>query len=179
MRGRGWLVERRASVPVAPLAGAAAVARCRAGETLLSAGFRNSSEVGGPHVVVDGMRRTGVRSLRVTGVNLSPRSIGRLTAYAYCGHAKRPLARSQTETVPPLGKVRLVARCPQKARGFGYRPQLFGGFAASSGPAAGAVVSIGQPAASATAGSSLPSTAAPMSCWRRPSSPIAARPLDR
>jgi hypothetical protein len=171
MRGRGWrvlatntgtkraaltvesycsraaprrLVERSATVTVGPLAGAAAVAHCRSDETLLSAGFRNSIEVAGPHVVVDGMQRVGVRNLRVTGVNLSSRSNGRLTAYAYCGHAKRPLVRSQTEIVPPSGKARLVAKCPEKARGFGRRSELFGGFAAGSDPSTGAVVSPGQ-----------------------------------
>jgi hypothetical protein len=138
------LTERGMTVPVLPLGTAAAVVRCRSDETLLGAGFRNSVEAGGPHVVVDGMQRVGVRNLRVTGVNLSAGSTGTVTAYAYCGHAKRPLVRSQTETVPPGGKLRLVAKCPEKARGFGRRPELFGGFAASSDPASGAVVSIGQ-----------------------------------
>ena len=172
MRGRGWrvlgtntgtkkaaltvesycsraaprrLVERSATVTVPPLSAAGAVAHCRTDETLLSAGFRNSFEIGGPHVIVDGMRRLGVRDLRVTGVNLSARSDGRLTAYAYCGHAKRPLVRSQTVSVPPSGKERLVAKCPEKVRGFGRRPELFGGFEAGfSAPTTGAVVSIGQ-----------------------------------
>jgi hypothetical protein len=171
MRGRGWrvlginmgtekgaltvesycsrvaphqLVEHGMTVPVLPLATADAVVHCDRDETLLSAGFRNSYTPSGPRVVVDGMQRVGVRSLRVSGANLSAGSTGTVTAYAYCGHAKRPLVRSQTQTVPPGGKVRLVARCPEKARGFGYRPELFGGFEASSDPATGAVVSIGQ-----------------------------------
>jgi hypothetical protein len=171
MRGRGWrvlgtntgtekgaltvesycspaaphqLVEHGMTVPVLPLDSAVAVVRCDRNETLLSAGFRNSYKAGGPRVVVDGMQRVGIRSLQVSGVNLSPRSTGTVTAYAYCGDAKRPLVRSQTQTVPPGGKVRLVARCPEKARGFGYRPELFGGFGATSDPASGAVVSIGQ-----------------------------------
>ncbi|HEX5592395.1 MAG TPA: hypothetical protein VFX35_03495 [Solirubrobacterales bacterium] len=172
MRGRGWrvlgtntgtekgaltvesycsraaphpLAEHGMTVPVPPLDTAAAVVHCDRDETLLSAGFRNSYKVGGPRVIVDGMRRVGIRSLRVSGVNLSARSTGTVTAYAYCGHAKRPLVRSQTQMVPPLGKVRLVAKCPEKAGGFGHRPELFGGFGASSSdPATGAVVSVGQ-----------------------------------
>jgi len=172
MRGRGWrvlgtntgaergaltvesycsraaphqLVEHGMTVPVLPLGTAAAVVHCDPDETLLSAGFRNSYKAGGPRVVVDGMRRVGVRSVRVTGANLSANGTGTVTAYAYCGHAKRPLARSETETVPPNGKVRLVAKCPEKARGPGRRPELFGGFGASSSdPATGAVVSVGQ-----------------------------------
>jgi hypothetical protein len=172
MRGRGWrvlgtntgtgkgaltvesycsraaphqLVAHSQTAPVPPLGTAVATPRCAPGETLLSAGFRNSYSVGGPRVVVDGMQRIGVRSLRVSGVNLSATSTGTVTAYAYCGHAKRPLVRSQTQTVPPSGKVRLVARCPEKVRGFGYRPELFGGFAAStSDPTTGAVVTPGQ-----------------------------------
>jgi hypothetical protein len=172
MRGRGWrvlgtntgtekgaltvesycsraaphqLVEHGMTVPVLPLGTAAAVVRCDRDQTLLSAGFRNSYKVGGPRVVVDGMRRVGVRSLRVSGANLSARSTGTVTAYAYCGHAKRPLVRSQTISVPPLGKERLVAKCPEKARGFGRRPELFGGFGAStSDPTTGTVVSVGQ-----------------------------------
>ena len=172
MRGRGWrilgtntgsgkaaltvesycsraaprqLTEHGMTVPVLPLAAADAVVRCDRDETLLSAGFRNSYKVGGPRVVVDGMQRVGIRSLRVSGVNLSAGSTGTVTAYAYCGHAKRPLVRSQTVSVPPGGKERLVAKCPEKARGFGRRPELFGGFGASSSdPGAGAVVSPGQ-----------------------------------
>jgi len=172
MRGRGWrvlatntgeeeagasvesycspaaprpLVQRDATVPVPPLTAAAAVVSCRRGETLLSAGFRNSIVAGGAHVVVDGMRRAGARSIRVSGVNLSPSARGRLTAYAYCGHARRPLVRSQTVPVSPLGKERLVARCPEKARGFAHRPALFGGFqAGASDPPAGAVASSAQ-----------------------------------
>lgn len=172
MRGRGWrvlatntgeeeagvsvesycspaaprpLVQRDATVSVPPLTAAVAVARCRQGETLLSAGFRNSIVAGGAHVVVDGMRRTGARSARVSGANLSPSARGRLTAYAYCGHARRPLVRSQTVPVPPLGKERLVARCPEKVRGFGHRPALFGGFQAGApDPPAGAVASPAQ-----------------------------------
>lgn len=139
------LVEHGMTVPVLPLGTAAAVVHCDRDETLLSAGFRNSYKAGGPRVVVDGMQRVGVRSLQVTGANLSASSTGTVTAYAYCGHAKRPLVRSQTQTVPPSGKVRLVARCPEKVRGFGHRPELFGGFAAStSDPATGAVVTPGQ-----------------------------------
>ena len=172
MRGRGWralatnpgtmkagltvesycsraaphrLIQRSATVTVPARSTAAAVARCRPGETLLSAGFRSSIEAGGPHVVVDGMRRVGVRNLRVTGANLAARSDGRLTAYAYCGRAKRPLVRTQTATVPASGKVRLVAKCPEKVRGFGHRPELFGGFqASSSDPASGSVASPAQ-----------------------------------
>jgi hypothetical protein len=172
MRGRGWRVlgtntgsekgaltvesycsraalhpldEHSQTSPVPPLGTAVATPRCPSGETLLSAGFRSSYSVGGPRVVVDGMQRIGLRGLRVSGVNLSPRSTGTVTAYAYCGHAKRPLVRSQTVSLPPSGKERLVAKCPEKVRGFGRRPQLFGGFGASSAdPATGAVVSIGQ-----------------------------------
>jgi hypothetical protein len=139
------IVRRSTTVRVPPLGAGAAVARCRRGETLLSAGFRNSIERGGPHVVVDGMRRVGVRNLRVTGANLSVVSAGRLTAYAYCGHARRPLVRTQSEAVPPGGKVRLVARCPEKARGFGFRTDLFGGFQAGpADPSTGAVSSPAQ-----------------------------------
>lgn len=172
MRGRGWrvlgtntgtekgaltvesycsraaahpLAEHAMTVPVLPLGTAVAVVHCDRDETLLSAGFRNSYKAGGPRVVVDGMRRVGVRSLQVSGVNLSAGATGTVTAYAYCGHARRPLVRSRTETVPPNGKVRLVAKCPEKVRGFGRRPELFGGFGAStSNPSTGAVVSIGQ-----------------------------------
>jgi hypothetical protein len=172
MRGRGWrvlgtntgtekgaltvesycsraaphqLIEHGMTVPVPPLETAVAVVRCDRDETLLSAGFRNSYRVGGPRVVVDGMQRVGVRSLRVTGANLSATSTGTVTAYAYCGHAKRPLVRTQTVSLPPSGKERLVAKCPEKTRGFGRRPELFGGFGVSaSDPATGAVVSIGQ-----------------------------------
>jgi hypothetical protein len=172
MRGRGWrvlgtntgseraaltaesycsraaahqLVEHGMTVPVLPLGTAAAVVRCDRDETLLSAGFRNSYKAAGPHVVVDGMQRVGIRSLRVSGANLSASSTGTVTAYAYCGHAKRPLVRSRTVSVPPSGKERLVAKCPEKARGIGRRPELFGGFAASaSDPTTGAVVTPGQ-----------------------------------
>lgn len=172
MRGRGWrvlatntgedeegvtvesycspaasrrLVERAASVPVPPLTAAVAVAGCRRNETLLSVGFRNSIVAGGPHVVVDGMRRTGARGLKVSGANLSPAARGRLTAYAYCGFARRPLVRSQTVPVPPLGKERLVARCPDKVHGFGHRPAVFGGFQGGpSDPSGGAVASPAQ-----------------------------------
>ncbi|HXR61331.1 MAG TPA: hypothetical protein VN732_08400 [Solirubrobacterales bacterium] len=172
MRGRGWrvlatntgseaagvsvesycspaaphgLVQRSATVEVPAGGNALAVARCRGDETLLSAGFRNSIELGRAHVVVDGMQRIGVRNLGVSGANLSTRVRGRLTAYAYCGHGKYPLVRSETLTVPPSSKERLVARCPEKVRGFGYRPGLFGGFqAGSSDPLAGAVVSPAQ-----------------------------------
>jgi hypothetical protein len=139
------LAEHGMTVPVPPLAAADAVVHCDRDETLLSAGFRNSYEPGGPHVVVDGMQRLGIRGLRVSGANLSASSTGTVTAYAYCGQAKRPLVRSQTVSVPPSGKERLVAKCPEKARGFGRRPELFGGFAASSSdPATGAIVTPGQ-----------------------------------
>jgi hypothetical protein len=172
MRGRGWrvlgtntgseraaltvesycsraashqLVEHRQTAPVPPLGTAVATPRCAPDETLLSAGFRNSYKADGPRVVVDGMQRLGIRGLRVSGANLSASATGTVTAYAYCGHAKRPLVRSQTISVPPSGKERLVAKCPEKARGFGRRPELFGGFAASSSdPATGAVVTPGQ-----------------------------------
>jgi hypothetical protein len=172
MRGRGWrvlgtntgteraaltvesycsraaphpLAEHSQTAPVPPLGTAVATPRCARDETLLSAGFRNTYEPGGPHVVVDEMQRLGIRSVRVSGVNLSASSTGTVTAYAYCGHAKRPLVRSQTVSVPPSGKARIVAKCPEKARGFGRRPELFGGFAASSSdPATGAVVTPGQ-----------------------------------
>jgi hypothetical protein len=172
MRGRGWrvhgtntgteraaltvesycsraaphqLTEHSQTAPVPPLGTAVATPRCARDETLLSAGFRNTYEPGGPRVVVDGMQRLGIRGLRVSGANLSASSTGTVTAYAYCGHARRPLVRSQTVSVPPSGKERLVAKCPEKARGFGRRPELFGGFAASSSdPATGAVVTPGQ-----------------------------------
>lgn len=139
------LIQRSATVAVPPLAARIAVARCRGGETPLSGGFRNSIVPDGPHVVVDGMRGSGGRSIRVSATNLSRTAPGHLTAYVYCGHAPRPLVRSQTVAVPAGGKERLVARCPEKAHGFGQRPALFGGFQGSvSDPPAGAVSSPAQ-----------------------------------
>ena len=127
-----WSHERAATVRVAPLVTARVLARCRPGETLLAAGFRNSIDPApGRHVVVTGLQRVGARSARVTAVNLSPTEPGLATAYAYCGEGRRPVVVESTETVAP-GKVeRVVAKCP----GGGHDPDfkvLFGGFRASA-----------------------------------------------
>lgn len=139
---RRALTQRSAAATVAPRGTGAATARCRSGETLLAGGFRGSIVPGGPHVVVDGMRRVGVRNLRVTGANLSSNAAGRVTAYAYCGHGQRPIVASNTVAVPPASAARFVAVCPGHR---GELTDLFSGFQAStSDPARGLVVSPAQ-----------------------------------
>jgi hypothetical protein len=140
--GRRPLVQRDGSARVAPLSTGAATARCRRGETLLAGGFRASIEPGGPRVTVDGMRRVGARNLRVTAANVSRSAPGLLTAYAYCGHAKRPVVGRGSEVVPPGEATRLVAACPDNPRDWNV---IFGGFQASPGdPVTGSVTSPAQ-----------------------------------
>ena len=133
---------RSRTVVVPPLSTREAMARCDPGETLLAAGFRNRIEPGGAHVVVDGMRRVGVRNLRVTAANLSAHVTGRATAYAYCGHGPRPVVASSTAVVPPAGSERFVVLCRGDR---GEMTNLFSGFQSSpADPASGAVTSPAQ-----------------------------------
>jgi hypothetical protein len=124
--------ERSATLRLAPLTSVRVVARCRVGETLVAAGFRNSIDpISGRHVVVTGLQRIGARSARVTAANLSLTDSGLATAYAYCGDGRRPVRVESTEAVAP-GKVGyVVARCPGGGRDPDFKI-LFGGFRASA-----------------------------------------------
>jgi len=137
-------VERSAAERLAPGTSAVVTARCRRGETLLAGGFRNSIDPRpGRHVVISGMRRVGVRNLRVTAVNLSLRESGRATAYAYCGHGRSTRVGRNTETVPPAASLRMVARCPERHRG--EMSEVFFGFQASpANPQDGSVTTPAQ-----------------------------------
>lgn len=70
--GRRPLTQRAATAAVEAGSEGSVVAVCRRAETLLAAGFRASNEPGGPRVMVDGMRRVGVRSLEVSGRTSRP-----------------------------------------------------------------------------------------------------------
>ena len=134
LRNPPLLEAHSATVPVAPLSAAVAVARCPRGRTLLAGGFRSSVDPrpGGRHVVVDGMRRVGAATLQISAVNLSQKT-GTATAYAYCGRGQRPVLASRTVEVAPNSSERLVAECP------GHRGQYFGVFGGFQGSAANAV----------------------------------------
>jgi hypothetical protein len=127
------LSEHGFTVSVTPFTSTSVVSHCPPDESLLAGGFRNSIDpAGGRHVVVDGMRRVGTRGLRVSAVNLSSER-GTVTAYAYCGHAKRPIAARRTVAVAPESSARLVAECP------GHRGQYFAVFGGFQGAPASAV----------------------------------------
>lgn len=134
---------RTSKKTIGPLAKARVVASCRAGETLLAGGFRNSIDPGrrGRHVVVNGMHRVGARALQVGAVNVSATRSGSATAYAYCGHGRRPLASRRSVEVEAGKSERLVASCPGEHRGE-FRG-VFIGFQ-GSGLDGGAVVTPGQ-----------------------------------
>jgi hypothetical protein len=134
---------RTSTMEIEPLARARVVARCRAGETLLAGGFRSSIDPAtrGRHVVVNGMHRVGVRALQVGAVNISKARSGIATAYAYCGHGRRPVVSLQTVEVEPGRSERLVSSCPGEHRGE-FRG-VFIGFQ-GSGLDRGSVVTPGQ-----------------------------------